>query len=333
MEKKKHISDETWEAIARQLYGQEEIGGDNPSTGSWDADQFAEISDTAAQIDRYFNLKKFDAEAAYQQVKPRLETARPNRQLTWFNPPVLKVAALVVFALLLASVGFYMGNHPWGNSRTAGVTVDDYGISRIELADGSVVTLNRDSKINYPEKFNASIREVDIEGEAFFEVQPDPARPFVIHAGEATIKVLGTSFNVNAYPRNNGIEVVVASGKVQVSKTKTGTNQQNDLILDPGDKGVFVTGSNELRKSKNDNPNYLAWKTRDLIFDKTSLKEVLEQLNKVYRAQVRTAGPDLDQLLLTARFENRPLDFILEVIALTHNLEVAKENGQYVLKK
>lgn len=333
MEKKKHISDDAWEAIAKQLYGQEKVGGDNPATGSWDADQFAEISETAAQIDQYFNLKKFDAKAAYQQVRPRLETSRRMRQISWFNQPAMKVAALVVFALLLASVGFYMGNHSWENLRTAGVIVDDYGISRIELADGSVVTLNRDSKINYPEKFSASAREVEIEGEAFFEVQPDPARPFVIHAGEATIKVLGTSFNVSAYPQNNEIEVVVTSGKVQVSKTKAATNQQNDLILDPGDKGVFATESNELRKIRNDNPNYLAWKTRDLIFDKTSLKEVLEQLNKVYRAQVRTADPELDQLLLTAHFENRPLDFILEVIALTHHLEVTNENGQYVLKK
>ncbi len=331
MEKKKHISDEAWAVIAKQLYGQEEGTEAQMDADNRDVNEYAEISRTAEVVDRYFNLKRFDAERAYQYVRPKLVSYR-QRNFPHIYQPVMKIAAALIVALLLASVGFYLGSHPGANTGSSGVTVNDYGISKIELADGSVVTLNRDTKINYPETFRADIREVEIEGEAFFEVQPDPERPFVIHAGQATIKVLGTSFNVNAYPQNEEIEVVVATGKVQVAKKKSATKQSDEIILNPGDKGVFVANTQELRKTKNENPNYLAWKTRDLVFDKTSLKEVISQLNNVYPGQVRLVDPELEQLLLTARFDNRPLDFILEVIALTHNLEIAKEEGQYVLK-
>ncbi len=339
MEKNKHIGDKEWEAIAKQLFDTVEDGRETPEISGIDAEILEDVVKTSGQVDLYYKLKKYDPENAWEQVKPQIRTNAPAVKTFRLSPVVMRVAAVILFAVLLTSVGFYVGSKPWSKEKSAGVVVDNYGISRLELPDGSVVTLNHDTKINYPRKFSGNIREVEIEGEAFFEVQPNPNKPFVIHAGEANIKVLGTSFNVNAYPGNNEIEVVVATGKVQVSKKKTETiqsaetTQLNEVILDPGEKGVFVSLSNELRKSRNDNPNFLSWKTRDLIFNKTSLKEVIEQLNKVYRIQIKTDDPQLDQLLLTARFEDRSLDFILKVIALTHGLDVEKENELYVLKK
>jgi ferric-dicitrate binding protein FerR (iron transport regulator) len=200
------------------------------------------------------------------------------------------------------------------------------------LPDGTLVSLNSDTQLKYPKRFGKETREVTIEGEAFFEVKPNKNKPFIIHAGNAQIKVLGTSFNVSAYPRARLVEVIVETGKVQVSNKLTVTEQTNELILDPGDKGTLVYSSNALLKTTNQDPNFMAWKTNNLIFRATSLNEVLRNLEKVYKVNIRLADPKLNGLLLTAQFNDYPLDFILKVIETTFQMETQKIDGQYILK-
>jgi len=331
MEKNKHITDEEWGAIAKDLY----LEGDGTE---WPADwkqtqEGAEIKETARRIDLYFRLKKFDTESAFQNVKHQTHRRHNKSFILWKSHPFLKIAAVVTFVLIVASAGFFAGTRQRVTNQQAGVVVDRYGNSRIQLSDGSVVTLNHDTKVDYPDKFDGDIREVRIEGEAFFEVRPDPARPFVIHAGKATIKVLGTSFNVNAYPENEDVEIVVETGKVRVIKVAGTTSVADELILDPGDRGVLTGTSGELKKSRNENPNFLSWKTRDFVFNKTSLKEVIQQLNKVYQVRVKAEDPRIERLRLTAKFEGRSLDFILKVISMTHDLKVVQTEGNYILQK
>jgi ferric-dicitrate binding protein FerR (iron transport regulator) len=331
MEKNKHITDEEWGAIARDLYHE---GDGTELPADWkQTTQGAEIAETAREIDLYFRLKKFDAESAFQNLKRQTHLEHKKSFMLWQNWSFLKVAAVVTVALIIASAGFFMGTRQVKDDRHTGVVVDQYGNSRIQLSDGSVVTLNHDTKINYPDKFNDDVRKVQIEGEAFFEVQPDPERPFIIHAGKATIKVLGTSFNVNAYPENEEVEVVVKTGKVQVSTMENATTIASEVILDPGDRGILTGPDGELRKSRNDNPNFLSWKTRDFVFNKTSLKEVIQQLNKVYQVKVKAGDPHVEKLRLTARFEGRSLDFILKVISMTHDLKVVQTEENYILQR
>ena len=324
-EKKQHIEDGHWERIARFLYddSHETIPDDIPG----------EIAETAREVDLYYKLKQFDAAKALTKVRKKIYNHKSRLIIFYGERSFLKIAAVVVFALLVASAGFLVGSRYWGNEQSGGVVVDQYGISKITLADGSLVTLNRDTRIDYPDKFREDVRDVRIEGEAFFEVKSEPSRPFIIHAGGTTIKVLGTSFNVSAYPDREKVEVVVRTGKVQVTKSGTAVKGGNAVILDPGDKGVFINQSRELLKAKNDNPNFLSWKTRDFTFNKASLNDVIHELNNVYRVHIRIEDPETGNLFLTARFEDRTPDFILKVIALTHHLSVKKEDDCYILQK
>ena len=115
-----------------------------------------------------------------------------------------------------------------------------------------MVTLNSNSKLEFPAKFASDKREVTITGEAFFEVKPNPEKPFVINAGGAQVKVLGTSFNVSAYPKTDAVEVIVKTGKVQVTqKTEQLEAETNEVILTPGEKGTFYAGSRILEKTVN----------------------------------------------------------------------------------
>ena len=331
MEANKNTAQKAWELLAKQLFDEPASKEDKAIEAfSMDESERKKTSQLATKIDLHYQLKKYNTNQALSQVKNKIQHQQSNSRVLVLR--ILKIAAVIVFALIIGSAAYFVGKNQLSNKSMARVMVDDTGLSQIVLSDGTLVTLNRDTKINYPDQFGSDVREISIEGEAFFEVTPNPNKPFIIHAGEATIKVLGTSFTVNAYPENDRVEVIVATGKVQFSKLET--NQTPHLvILDPGEKGTYVNTSKELKKSINTDPNFLAWKTRTLTFSETSLKEVIQQLNKVYRVQIDLSDTQLDNLLLNAHFENETLEFILEVISSTHGLKVDKQNGHYLLLK
>jgi ferric-dicitrate binding protein FerR (iron transport regulator) len=194
-----------------------------------------------------------------------------------------------------------------------------------------VVALNSNSKLVFPKNFKGNTREVAIEGEAFFDVKPNPEKPFIINAGNARIKVVGTSFNVTAYPESETVEVVVQAGKVQlISKNTEALTSVNEVYLVPGEKGTLFNKNSILEKSENTNPNYLAWKTRDFIFNDIPLNEVFKCLGKTYHVEIQVTNPELNDLKLNAQFDKKTIDFILNVVGLTFNLELSVEDEQYI---
>ncbi len=104
-------------------------------------------------------------------------------------------------------------------------------------------------------------------------------------------------------------------------------------ILSNFKKGTLFNESNRLEKSLNSNLNFLAWKTNDLIFNETPLSEVVRCLEKVYHIEIRLTEPDLETLKLTAHFDKKPIDFVLDVVRLTFNLELTGENELFTLSK
>jgi ferric-dicitrate binding protein FerR (iron transport regulator) len=244
-----------------------------------------------------------------------------------------KYAAILVVAVLLGSVGYYFGfiNHIPA-VYTEVVSAEKQVLDEYILPDGSVIALNSSSTLVFPKQFEDDVREVTISGEAFFDVKPNPEKPFLINAGGTQIKVLGTSFNVRAYPETETVEVIVETGKVQVTQ-KNGDllDDTRELFLTPGEKGTLFYKSNLLEKSKNTNINFLAWKTNDIIFKETPLNEVIQCLEKVYHIEIDLADPELENEVLTAHFDKKPVDFVLNVIRLTFNLELTGENEHYTL--
>jgi transmembrane sensor len=286
----------------------------------------------------YYHTRKFDPDAAWKKVEGEINqsagTDKGNHtpRIVILRRRFLRVAAILFLAVMLGSVGFYLG---FRQQKTAVFTEvisnEQQVLHGVTLPDGTVVTLNSNSKLRYPKQFKGKLRKVTIEGEAFFEVKPDASKPFVITAGNAQIKVLGTSFNVCARPGDKTVEVTVETGKVQVGCRELAQQPCNNLILTPGEKGVLFTSDNALKKSLNENPNVMAWKTHDLVFNKTRLSEVIDDLEKVYHTDIQLSDPSLNNLVLTSHFNNQSIDFILEVIRLTFNLELSAQNGQYFL--
>ena len=130
----------------------------------------------------------------------------------------------------------------------------------IDLPDGSKIYLNRNSELSYRENFGKNKRDVKLTGEAFFEISPDAIKPFIIDAGKASVKVVGTSFNVITNNTESAVEVFVITGKVILSD-KSGSQS---IALEPGYIGTI--DSKKSGKSLNDNPNYRSWNTGLLVY-------------------------------------------------------------------
>ena len=109
-------------------------------------------------------------------------------------------------------------------------------------------------------------------------------------------------------------------------------SKEVNLLLNKGEKGTLLNSTYKLEKTINTDPNYLAWKTHDLVFEKTRLREVVHYLEKTYHTSIQL-NKELENLLLTARFEDKSAEFILDVIRLTFDLELTHKNGVYILSE
>lgn len=191
------------------------------------------------------------------------------------------------------------------------------------LPDSSTVTLNKNSTLAYSKDFGATDRKVKLTGEAFFEVTPNKKKPFIINTAEASVQVLGTSFNINAI-ESDKTEVTVAAGLVALSSLET----KASIKLNAGDKGVLAHNNDELSSSRNDDVNFLAWKTRTIIFENADLAEVISTLNHVYNMRLNLVEGVGRNCKVSVTFNNQSFDAVLNVLESTLELELERGEDQ-----
>jgi transmembrane sensor len=196
--------------------------------------------------------------------------------------------------------------------------------SQFMLPDGSRVNLNAGSILKFPEQFSDSIREVYLEGEAFFEVVKNPEKPFIVKTSQIQARVLGTSFNVRAYPNEKIEQVALATGKIQVDNiVKTGET----LLLLPNELAQFDEQNQSMNKGKFDKNKLLAWKDGILEFDKANLEDVLPVLERWYGVHFEILTTKTIQGKFTGRFEKQSLDVVLRVLSETSNFHYKIEKN------
>ncbi|MBA4057892.1 MAG: hypothetical protein C0490_24460, partial [Marivirga sp.] len=186
----------------------------------------------------------------------------------------------------------------------------------IVLPDSSTVTLNKNTTLKYPAKFSSNKREVILEGEAFFEIKKDSSRPFIVHTGELTTKVLGTSFNIQTLPGT--ITVAVSTGKVMV------TEGNSNKVLLPEEKVTYSVKNKTLIKERADLESVLAWNSQELIFHDTPLSDVAILLENKYHLTITFEKETLKKCLITGKFKNHSLNKILEAISYSMGVTFQK---------
>lgn len=344
MKEKQNIGEIDWPLIGKYITG-EATPSEAKQVEEWrnqsdeNQTELLRTRQMLEKIDDYYHSGKFKTETAWQQVCS--ETGGLPTKTVWLQSSrkkiltrVLKYAAVILIAFTLGFAGYYFAINHFAIMNREIVSGEKQVVSEYILPDGSLVALNSNSRLIFPKTFKKDIREVTIVGEAFFEVEPNPEKPFIIHAGNAQVKVLGTAFNVRAYPETETVEVIVEAGKVQVSGEKENsgnTNEKPDVVLNPGEKGVVFSKSGKPKKSINTDRNFSAWKTQNLVFNETPLKQVADYLKEVYHVEVQLKDKELNNLTLTATFNKKPVDFVLNVIQLTFDLELTKEKDLFIL--
>jgi ferric-dicitrate binding protein FerR (iron transport regulator) len=232
---------------------------------------------------------------------------------------LLRIAAAVM-ALLVA--GFAVKNfllNPASNTETLATAANS--IKNIPLSDGTVVTLNQNGSLEFPENFTGDERRVRLEGEAFFEVAHNPAKPFVLETGPIEVKVLGTSFNVRSFPNEPAVQVFVKTGKVQVKLMGSGKTYN----LTPGDMLVFPKKEKTASVAPAPSGNAVGWKEGKLRFKETPLKEILAQVQQQFGVAFDLAGASKLDCPFTISIEQKNLKDAFQALAASCPLEFVQD--------
>jgi transmembrane sensor len=236
---------------------------------------------------------------------------------------ILRAAAVLLLAILIPFLSVKISTSPDTNS----FQVPEGQVKQITLNDGTRITLDAGSILKYPNEFTGDIREVFLNGEGLFEVTPDPNKPFIVHANEALITVLGTTFNVRAWSSSDKTTVAVAEGKVVLACDRRST-QQGGVIISKNQISILPEKGDPTPPRKTDIKRYLSWQQREMYFQSAPLNEVLDQLQRWYGLQFQLPDSTTGEQRVTVFLENKPIEEILEVLALINNFKYKRDGKE-----
>lgn len=223
--------------------------------------------------------------------------------------------------IILLGLYYFLNN---GTSKTEiseqlAEVINENDIAKKEvLPDGSVVWLNGDTKIAFPEEFAGSERVVELSGEAYFEVKKNKKKPFIIKTKTTITKVLGTSFNLRAYENENEVKIVVNSGKVAFYDK---LRKNKKLTLTKGSAAQYSIENQKLVKLVNKDLNFNSWKTGELKFTSVKLEEVCKTLEKHYKKEINIPSPKVANKLVNAEYKHMKFEEVLESLCFTFDLK------------
>ncbi len=202
----------------------------------------------------------------------------------------------------------------------------------VSLPDGSVVRLNAESSITFPEQFTTSdARDVELTGEGFFDVTHNEAQPFIVRSGNLLTTVLGTTFNIRAYPEDKTIAVTVATGQVKIEPSDIGHQQPGSQLLRPGEQGVYDKLSTNIARAQVETEKYLAWKEGTIVLEGASLEEATAILGRWYDVEFVLKNPRLKSCMIDGKFRNDKLENILENLRFLMGIDYRIEPGNRII--
>lgn len=203
-------------------------------------------------------------------------------------------------------------------------------VKKVMLSDGTAVWLMSGSTINYPSSFNGDkTRNVEVNGEAFFEVAKDTKHPFIVDLGKVGLRVVGTSFYVMNYSDENRIEVVLKTGKVALYEGEYDPGKEF-VYMEPGQLAAYTRGKTGFSISPTYADKYTSWTNGKLIFNDDPLDEVLKRLGRWYNVTIEIKDTTVSRFPFTTTIENENLDQIIELLqyATPFKYTKTKVNGE-----
>lgn len=330
------------------------------------------IEQNDVEKDRKIFIQKIGELPGEKTMKPT-EPVKRNLQLFMSNTGPkyyqwLQIAAIFILAFCLSwTVFYFMNRKPDTGSLEYNQIITTKGQkSQIILSDGTTVWLNSETTLRYPSAFNDMKREVFLEGEAFFEVQKKGNKiPFIVKTSEIDIKVLGTSFNVMAYPDEETIETTVVEGSVYIIRKGVKSSSDQNIILKPNQKVTLLKKGSRVILSeietakpimikstkaiqpisptkkeqilisrKVDIELHTAWKDDRLIFQSETFENICYKLERWYDVKIHVRNEELKKYRYTGKFvHNETINQVLEILKLTTPINYTfKQNDLFIDK-
>ncbi|WP_165043824.1 FecR family protein [Dysgonomonas sp. ZJ709] len=195
---------------------------------------------------------------------------------------------------------------------------------QVTLPDGTTVILNVCSQIEYPEYFSKDSRRVNLTGQAYFHVAKNKDKPFIVHTDKFDVKVLGTEFDVRAYCEDEQLSVNVESGKVQIYMPESMTR------LVANEKLIINTHNNNHYK-ESENNKIAVWRSGNLLFNKTPIREVVKELERVYDCKIKFREGQTYDNQITGEHSNKSLESVLQSIEHTSEIHYKLSNNNEIL--
>jgi len=279
------------------------------------------------------------------KIHRRIDAPRPSvRERVWMYRRAIAVAAIII---IVAGTGYFLwqvslnatkNGRELANTGTshspAGRNGHMYQVvtalkerKTVQMPDGTLVSLEQGSTLDYPDRFSGNTREIYLKGEAFFEVTKDAARPFIVHTELLKTTVLGTSFNVEAYPEGNEARVVVVTGKVKVEVIAEGKEQQ-EVVVTPNQRAVYYELPDRLEKQEAADEATFCRQRRNgtFIYTGVAVPKVVEEMQRFYHISLELQG-NMQKCSFNGHFHTTDeLGKVLRLIAIPLNASIRKDS-------
>lgn len=256
-------------------------------------------------------MDKVDADKALKKAKGKLVRRKFKTVFLWAER-----AAAIMFIPLLSAYLLQIKNSDVAEARMMEIRTNPGMTTAFVLPDGTNVSLNSGSVLRYPEFFSEDKREVELIGEAFFDVTKDPNKRFVVKTtGDERVEVLGTSFNMEAFPGDSILSTTLLEGKVRF------VSDAGSVQMNPGEKLVYNHNSSKARLIKTNGNAEVAWKYGKIIFDNTPFNEVLRMLSKRFNVDFVVKNEKYRKDSFTGTFSTQRLEQVLDVFSISSKIK------------
>lgn len=266
-------------------------------------------------------IKKVDVDTAFHKVTSRIKAQSQTTQIVTTITRIAAVLTLPLLAFTIWSLFLQQDKSATPNVVQNEITWHEIqspaGIrSHVVLPDGTDLWLNAESKVKYSIPFTRENRQVEVTGEAFLKVVKNEKAPFIVNAGAASVKVLGTQFNVKAYPEDEQLEIALTEGSIEFNGS-TADGKKAAATLIPNDFLAMNKTTGKFRLENKNLNKHILWVKNIIIFDETCMPEVAKTLERWYGVKVVVADAEINKYRFTTTFENESLFRVLELLELS----------------
>lgn len=259
-------------------------------------------------------IKEVDSAKALAEVKNRLQKPNKVNYLVWFQ----RIAAILLLPLLVSTIYFATKEDP---IEYVEVKTNPGMVATLNLPDGSKVWLNSGSYLKHPQKFTGDTRAVELNGEAYFSVQKDQSKRFIVNTPfDLKAEVLGTEFNIEAYKESNQVTTSLVSGSIKLSFLNKENNEES-FLMKPDDEVTYNIKTKRIKTNASYLPTQTAWKDGLVIFRNTSFEEALKILSKRFNTDFIVKNDLLYENSFTGTFSGQHLTLILEHFRLSSDIQ------------